>query len=189
MAYVNTETVRITDGQGKVLDEQTKETLTSSKKTSRKEDGFITLYFKHVGKLYELTKIQLGIILCAAAHGDLRFASDNDAPMGIVFHKYLKERIVQDLNTSMQTINNNLTIMTKRNFLKRINTDYYQLNPHIFGYGLTKDVKAIRKTYEFTEDGEKEYMSYEYGDNDDNYDWDDDPETIAYFSNLEDKAI
>lgn len=82
-----------------------------------------------------------------------KYANDSE-PMTIYVNSKIKQEIIQHTNiTSIQTIDNALTVLVKNQILFRIYRGTYRLNPYIFGKGDWRDIYELRLIYTFTEKG------------------------------------
>lgn len=83
----------------------------------------------------------------------------------IVINASLKRQIGKEINRSVSTINNAITMFVKGKLLFRIDTGLYEVNSHIFGKGEWKDIAKIRMNVTFEPEGKTIMTEIENSDN------------------------
>nr|WP_321266177.1 replication/maintenance protein RepL [uncultured Sulfurimonas sp.] len=143
--YEQTETNKVYDNEtGKV---KTVEEKTISNKKVDTEPNFIKLYISDICKLNNIPKSTNTIL-----NELLKYTSYQNE---IYLNVGIKKRMVTALNTTMPTLNNAISKLTKADMLKRIDTGIYKLNPYIFGKGNWTDIKAIRMLWTYNDNGRR----------------------------------
>ncbi len=124
-----------------------KETNTTMNVRKRvpKEPDFIKLYLQDICKLKSIPKTGSSLL-----NELLKYTSYDNT---ILIPSYVKQEIAKNLNTSVGTISNALTTLVKKGILKRKGGGAYALDPFLFGKGKWEDIRKIRMTWEYSEDG------------------------------------
>ena len=65
----------------------------------------------------------------------------------------IKKEIVKELETTMGTLDNALSKLVKSEIIARESKGVYKLNPYIFGRGSWQNIKEIRATWSYGEEG------------------------------------
>jgi len=74
--------------------------------------------------------------------------SDKGAQM-LYLNKSIKENVSIACTVSLSRVNSAITEFVKADYLKRINTASYQVNPFLFGKGDWRDIKNIRAKFDY----------------------------------------
>lgn len=142
ITYENIEHTQKLDANGNI-EQQERKTHTNRKVET--EPDFIKLYIKDICKLNDIPTAGNNIL-----NELLKYTNyDNKVllPMGV------KKIILDKLNISLGTLNNNITKLIKKEILKRIDTGIYMFNPYLFGRGNWKDIKEIRTSWTYNNKG------------------------------------
>ncbi len=109
-----------------------------------KEEGYIKIYLKDIAKLHGLAPQQNQFLFELFS-----MAGWNTNEIQLSVGK--KRELVSKLGTSMQTLNNAISMLIKKDILLKKDTGLYTLNPFLFGKGDWNSVKALRLTigYDF----------------------------------------
>ena len=123
------------------------ETIVKKDRTVKieKEPDYIKLYLQDICKLNDLPKTSSKLLKKL-----LKYSNYENL---ILLPSYIKKIIAKELETSIPTIDNSLSKLTKKGILRREGTGVYRLNPHLFGKGSWQDIKKIRLTWEYGEEG------------------------------------
>lgn len=132
--------------EGEVIDQLN--TYTTKISTTETEPRYVKLYLDDISKIQGLTNNQNSILL-----GILQLTSFNTNE--VILNKYNREKIAQNINTTDQVIRNAISNLVKREILFKIATGVYKLNPFLFGSGSWQNIKGLRMTIEYTNDGKK----------------------------------
>lgn len=150
------EVIITVDEQGQILSEISKDKYRFNFKEG--EPKYVKLYMEDISRLYQLTNSQINVLLSS-----LKLVEYGTNVM--MLNKFNKNKISKETGLSDAVIRNSITKLTKINVFKRIDTGVYQLNPYIFGSGTWKDIKGLRMTIDYTNEG-KEVKSVEEIPND-----------------------
>lgn len=143
--FEETITTEIFDNEtGKI--KATEETKSSKIRVPREPD-FIKLYIKDLCKLKDIPKNSNSILLELLNYTNY----ENEIYLNIG----IKRRIVDKLDTTIQTLNNAISKLTKEEIIKRVDTGIFKLNPYLFGKGDWTNINKIRLNWEYNEDGVK----------------------------------
>lgn len=103
------------------------------------EPPFVKLYLADIEKLFNLPLNASDLIYALLRYmnydGDMIIVSDQ------------KKDIAEKFNCSLSHINNQITLLTKRDILIRKGRSRYMLNPHLFAKGQWNDIKRLRDSY------------------------------------------
>ncbi len=130
-------------------DHETGEIKTSSKRRSirhEQEPAYIKLYIHDICKLNDIPKTGNDVIN--------ELLSLVDYKNEIILSTGVKNRIRDKLGIKKGTLDNTLSRLTNKwSVLKKIDRGIYMLNPNIFGRGNWMDIKKLRLTWEYSENG------------------------------------
>jgi len=143
ITYVDTKTeVRVDLKTGKAIEstEQRERTV-----KIEQEPNFIKLYLQDICKLNDIPKTGSKLL-----NELLKYTSYNNK---ILLPSAIKKEIAKKLDTTVGTLDNALSKLTKKEILRREGTGVYILNPFFFGKGKWKDIKKIRTAWEYGEEG------------------------------------
>ncbi len=110
------------------------------------EPPYVKLYLNDISLLNGLTSNQNSIL-----HEIVKLVQYETNE--VILNKYNREKIAKSLNTTDPTIRNCITSLTKKKILYKIATGVYKVSPYIFGTGSWKNIKGLRLTIEYTEEG------------------------------------
>lgn len=112
-----------------------------------KEPPYVKLYLEDIGRLNNLNASEQKVI------NELVFnmGFNNVVPS----YKPVKELIAEKLGMQYNTLDKAIKELHKKGILIRKARGLYIMDPNIFGRGSWKDVKKIRMTIEYGEDGMK----------------------------------
>lgn len=134
--------------QTNTLDVTTGELLMNkTEKTSvvENEPDYIKLYLADIMKLSNVSRSTSEIL-----YSLLRYMNyDNE----IVIISAIKKKICKELKLGMETVNKALQTLMKRGILNRKDTGLYAVNPFVFGRGKWKDIKELRLSIIYNENG------------------------------------
>lgn len=114
--------------------------IKSEEKTFRfrsEEPNYIKIYLEDISYLYSVPK----------GSSDLIYELFNYTTYGtneIIINSFVKQKISKKINTTIPTINNNLTKLVQKGILNRPGSGVFILNPYLFGKGDWKSVKNMR---------------------------------------------
>ena len=112
-----------------------------------KEPPYVKVYLEDLGRLRGLDPSEQKLV------NELVFnmGYNNIVPS----YKPVKEMIAKKIGVSLSTVNNSIQNLYKKGILIRQARGFYLMDPNIFGRGSWKDVKNIRMTIDYNEDGTK----------------------------------
>ena len=112
-----------------------------------KEPPYVKVYLEDIGKLNGLNPAEQKLI------NELVFnmGYNNIVPA----YKPIKQAIANKLELSYNTVNEAVKSLHKKGILIRKERGFYIMDPNIFGRGSWKDVKNIRMTIDYNDDGSK----------------------------------
>ena len=140
---VQESTVIQSDEEGVVIDEQKQTSITTA--YFEKEPDFVKLYLNDIVRLYDLPK-STGNILFEMIR-DMSY--DNLVSLG----SYKRAIIAERLGIAKGTISNALTKFVEEGFLSKVSSTEFVVNPEIVGKGKWKDIKELRLTMVYNQDG------------------------------------
>ncbi|MPQ44992.1 replication/maintenance protein RepL [Clostridium tarantellae] len=145
---VNTETeFKYTINElGEIIDEEN--SLKTKVSFSETEPKYVKLYIDDISLLQGLTNNQNNILYNILK---LTQFSTNE----VILNKYYREKIAKNLNTNDQVIRNAISKLVKKEILFKVATGVYKLNPYLFGSGTWQNIKGLRMTIEYTNEGKK----------------------------------
>lgn len=140
--YESSETIITKDLTTQEATHLTEKTTRTVKVAS--EDAYIKVYLKDISMLHGLAP-QQNLFLYEL----FNMASWNTNEIQLSVGK--KKQLVDKLNTSMQTLNNAISKLVKKDILIKQDTGLYTLNPFLFGKGDWNSVRNLRLTigYDF----------------------------------------
>lgn len=109
------------------------------------EPDFVKLYLKDICKLNNIPKTSSKLLNVL-----LRYSSYENK---VLLPSGIKKEIVKELETTMGTLDNALSKLVKSEIIARESKGVYKLNPYIFGRGKWQDIKKIRATWSYGEEG------------------------------------
>jgi hypothetical protein len=128
-----------------IIDQQTGEVIGGSVEKIGivpKEPNFVKLYFNDIGLLNDLPKVSTGILY--------ELVKRMDYNGEIMINMGIKKRIAKEINVSLGSIKNSISIYIKKKILFRIDEGIYKANAYIFGRGEWSDIRKIRLSIEYT---------------------------------------
>jgi hypothetical protein len=111
-----------------------------------KEPDYVKLYLASISRLNDLQGWTDPVL-----HELLRLMNYRNE---IVLNAAIKKRMAIELNISTRTIDNALSMLTKKNVIIRLDTGLYMGNPHLFGKGEWRDIRELRMTVIFNKEGQ-----------------------------------
>lgn len=113
--------------------------------TKETEPSYIKLYLDDMKNLNGLSGFEYDILLEL-----IKLSSYEN-----IFNtsKYYREIICKNLNVKDQTVKNAISCLRKKSIIFTVSSGVARLNPYLFGKGTWKDIKALRLTVEYTQDG------------------------------------
>lgn len=113
------------------------------------EPKFVKLYTQDIGRLYGLTDSSNKVLMVLAKY--MTYKSNV-----VVLYGPIKTMMMQELGMNRNTFNKAIDTLYKSGFLIRKARACYVLDPCIFGSGSWADVKAVRLSIEYKQDGSKQ---------------------------------
>lgn len=112
-----------------------------------REPAYVKVYLDDIGRLNGLEPAEQKLI------NELVFnmGYNNVVPS----YKPVKEVIAKRIGVSLSTINNCIQSLYKKGVLIRKARGFYIMDPNIFGRGSWRDIKKIRMTIDYNDDGTK----------------------------------
>lgn len=101
------------------------------------EPNYIKIYLRDISYFYEIPKGSTDLIY------EL-FNYVNYNTHEIIINIDIKKRIRKLLDTTVATLDNNLSKLIKKGILDKTGTGVYNLNPYLFGKGDWKSIKELR---------------------------------------------
>lgn len=135
-----------TDGDGVIINEQ--QTVTNRTQLVSTEPPYIKVYLQDISMLNDLGKHDNAIL-----HEIFKISQYNTNL--VTLNKYYRELICKALNTTDATVRNAISKLNKKQLLLKKGTGVYMLNPDLFGHGTWENIKGLRMTIEYTEQGKK----------------------------------
>lgn len=113
-----------------------------------KEPPYVKVYLEDIGRLNGLDPSEQKLI------NELVFnmGYNNVVPS----YKPVKEMIAEKIGVSLSTVNRCIQSLYQKGVLIRKARGFYIMDPNLFGRGTWKDIKKIRVTIDYNEDGTKE---------------------------------
>jgi len=143
ITYLDTKTeVKVDLETGKAIEstEQRERTV-----KVEQEPNFIKLYLQDICKLNDIPKTGSKLL-----NELLKYTSYDNK---ILLPSAIKKEIAKKLDTTVGTLDNALSKLTKKEILRREGTGVYILNPFFFGKGKWTDIKKIRAEWEYGVEG------------------------------------
>jgi len=143
ITYLDTKTeVKVDLETGKAIEstEQRERTV-----KVEQEPNFIRLYLQDICKLNDIPKTGSKLL-----NELLKYTSYDNK---ILLPSAIKKEIAKKLDTTVGTLDNALSKLTKKEILRREGTGVYILNPFFFRKGKWTDIKKIRAEWEYGEEG------------------------------------
>lgn len=134
----------IANGDGEIIDQNT--TYTTKISSTETEPKYVKLYLEDVTRMQGLTGNQNNILMGIL---QLTTFSTNE----VILNKYNREKIADSVGANDQVIRNAISNLVKREILFKIATGVYRLNPFLFGSGSWQNIKGLRMTVEYTQQG------------------------------------
>jgi len=134
------------------IDRETGEVLKQENTTHIRistEPNYIKLYINTLLAFKDLPKTLNPILLEFLTYMTYADSSSKRGGQIIMTNSYMKKSIAQNLNLTIDSINKGLFKLEKAKIFKRIDVGTYQVNPHLFGRGEWKDIRAVRATFDF----------------------------------------
>lgn len=126
------------------------ETKTEKRIKNSDEPHFIKLYLDFVLTISDLSKSLNPILMAFLKHMSYANREEKDGGQIIYIASSLKKDIANDLNISIDRINQSITQFVKSGIFKRLDRSKYQINPSMFGRGEWIDIKSIKGNFEFS---------------------------------------
>lgn len=144
------------------VDHTTGESLNSEKHfTVEREPDYVKLYLQGILLYSDCPQWQNKVLHSLLKR--INYQNEISLPVGY------KREIVKELSISMSSLNNAISAFVRTKLLIRKDVGVYLANPHLFGRGEWKDIRKLRLTVEFSEQGvqmEGEISKDESVDND-----------------------
>jgi hypothetical protein len=97
-------------------------------KTAKDKDAFVAMYIEHIGTMAKLPHYELQTLLCLTPHIDW----DNGV---ISISSYVQDKILECSGLKYSSIRSALSRLAKRNFITKVKSNWYQINPELFWKG------------------------------------------------------
>ena len=110
------------------------------------EPPYIKVYLQDLSRINDLGKYDNSVL-----HEIFKLTQYNTNL--VTLNKYFREQICQALNTTDATVRNTISKLSKKGILIKKGTGVYMLNPNLFGNGTWENIKGLRMTIEYTEQG------------------------------------
>lgn len=113
-----------------------------------KEPDFVKVYLQDINKIFELPKG------CTPALYEILRQMNYDGH--ITLNKYIKENCAKNAGMTLNSFNNCLTDLTKKDIIKRVAQGVYIANPYLFGKGSWTEIAEKREFYltiKYTKEG------------------------------------
>lgn len=110
-----------------------------------REPDYIKLYIADIVKLHDLSNSTNSILMNILAY--MRY--DNSIALG----SYEKTAICEKLKVQLVTVNHCIRALCSKGILTRQAQGRYLVNPYLFGKGSWEDIKSIRLTVRYDENG------------------------------------
>ena len=111
----------------------------------RKEPDYVKLYLRDIALLNNLRPSTNNILYELLKLMDYRNR--------IVLNSALKKEIATEIGVSVKTIDNALNLLLKQNIVLRKGVGLFIGNPNLFGKGEWRDIRELRMTVTFNEEG------------------------------------
>lgn len=141
-----TEVYTVTSDNGEVIEEHNHQTF-----MVEREPYYVKLYIEDIGRLNGISTTQNKILLA--------FIRSMGYSNVIPVYKPIKMMIAKDLNVSLNTINMAVSDFKKKGLFIQIARGMYIADPNLFGKGKWSDIKSLRLSIEYKEDGTKKLSS------------------------------
>ncbi|MCL5271972.1 MAG: replication/maintenance protein RepL [Gammaproteobacteria bacterium] len=135
-----------TDSDGVIINEQ--QMVTNKMQLISTEPPYIKVYLKDISMLNDLGKHDNAIL-----HEIFKISQYNTNL--VTLNKYYREQICKALDTTDATVRNAISKLSKKELLLKKGTGVYMLNPTLFGHGTWENIKGLRMTIEYTDEGRK----------------------------------
>lgn len=109
------------------------------------EPPYVKLYLDDIARLNGLSPKTNAVLQAIVKYMNFR----NE----IILVAHNKRQISAELNTTMNTLNDCIKKLVKKGMLIRIDKSCYLVDPSLFGKGRWKDIKNLRLTIEYGEQG------------------------------------
>ena len=139
----------ITTSDGEILEESRK--INNKIQITSTEPPYIKVYLKDIAKLNDLGKHDNSILY------EIFKLTQYNTNL-VTLNKYFREQICNTLNTTDATVRNCISKLSKKNILLKQGTGVYMLNPNLFGNGTWENIKGLRMTVEYTEQGKQVFV-------------------------------
>lgn len=128
------------------VDHSTGEALSSEKHfTVEREPDYVKLYLQGILLYSDCPQWQNKVLHSLLKR--INYQNEISLPVGY------KREIVKELGISMSSLNNAISAFIRTKLLIRKDVGVYLANPHLFGRGEWKDIRKLRLTVEFSEQG------------------------------------
>ena len=120
---------------------------TTKLRRTESEPPYVKMYLERLGDLKKLNGKE-----CSIMREILYMMSYKTNTLYIINHT--RKIIADNCDTTDGVVKKSLTKFIKQGIMTRISTGTYSVNPNYFGKGSWNDIKKLRLTLEFSEDGE-----------------------------------
>mgnify|MGYP005856741455 CR=1 FL=1 len=116
-----------------------------------KEPNYVKMYIEDIGKLKNIPPSSndvLGVLVRNMSYGNI-----------VVMIKPIKDKIKEETNLSINTINKSIQNLYKAGILIRQSRSVYLVDPTLFAKGKWEDIKKLRLVIDYNNDGTKSINS------------------------------
>lgn len=144
--YTSIQTIITEDGE--VIKEETNRKIKLSD-----EPKFVKLYIDFVLSTKELSQSLNPILLAFISYMNYASQDEEDGGQVIFINSAMKNDICKKLNIKIDRVNQSLQQFKKAGIFKSLARGKYQVNPNYFGRGEWKDIKKIKGSFEYSNNG------------------------------------
>lgn len=123
------------------------ENLTKEWIVDREEPDFIKLYFNAICGFNDVSPANVPVLMALLPY--MTYADDSHGGQIIGLTSYIRDRICEKLNIKPETLRKNINALCDGKILRKIATNTYQANPHLFGKGDWKSIKNLRGSFDW----------------------------------------
>ena len=143
--------------QQETVDRETGESLkTYSESIVPREPDYVKLYLESITKLNDVQGWTDPVL-----HELLKLMNYRNE---IVLNAAVKKRMAVEIKISTRTIDNALSMLVKKNIIFREDTGLYKGNPFLFGKGEWREIRELRMTVVFNNEGQTMSTEVRKGD-------------------------
>lgn len=141
---VNQTIDRIIDGEtGEIMQEHQS---IGTRTIYKQEPPYLKLYIQDMLYMRDMPKALTNTAFTLA-----KYATYADKGLRIYLPTGLKKELINELETTKASFDNNLAKLCKGKVLRRVDIGVYELSPWFFGKGEWKDIENVRTTWDYSE--------------------------------------